>query len=369
MTAEPDARAACAFGLLHLPEMTTHRLGLLFDHFGGPEGAADAIARGVAGRPLGSALPGARALARQWASALDLDAARARLAQTGVRVLVVGDRGFPFDPALPDPPPVLLVAGAAADAFTGPAVAIVGTRAATPNGVDDAHSLARTLADEGVTVVSGMAIGIDGAAHAGALDGGGVTVGVVATGLDVEYPRRHQVLYRRVRERGLLVSEMPFGTHPHRSLFPIRNRIIAGVADAVVVVEATPRGGARITAEWALTYGRPVLAMPGSRRNLAARGCNELIADGAVPLLDPADVLTALDLAGAGRPRRGWGEKGRPAPEGDAAAVLGALGGEPATADQVASRTGLAPAAVAAAVAALERAGWVRRERGMVWPC
>ena len=115
-------------------------------------------------------------------------------------------------------------------------------------------------------MVSGLAIGIDAAAHDGALAAGGVPVGVLGTGLDVVYPRRHDALFERVRTQGLLVSELPYGAQPRRETFPVRNRIIAAIADVVVVVEATARGGARITAERAVEYGRPVLAMPGSRR-------------------------------------------------------------------------------------------------------
>jgi DNA processing protein len=191
-------------------------------------------------------------------------------------------------------------------------------------------------------------------------------VGVVATGLDVVYPRRHAALHRRVRAAGALVSEVPLRTRPDRSRFPIRNRIIAGLAHVVVVVEATAHGGARITAEYAMDGGVTVLAVPGSRRNAAAAGCNALIADGAIPLLEPSDVLVALGMTEPGG--RSWGAPAREPPGGDAAAVLQALGGEPATTDQLASRTGLGPGRVAVAVAWLSREGWVEVARGLVWP-
>jgi DNA processing protein len=144
----------------------------------------------------------------------------------------------------------------------------------------------------------------------------------------------------------------------------VRNRIIAGIADAVVVVEATTKGGARITAERALEYDRPVLAVPGSRRNPAAAGCNALLADGAHPLLDPSDVLVALGMTPGAR--RGWDR--RPEPSGDARRCLHACGGEPATVDQLAARTGLAPAELAHALAECERTGTLRRSRGFLWP-
>jgi DNA processing protein len=258
---------------------------------------------------------------------------------------------------------VLLAEGEVAEVWGRPRVAIVGTRAATPHGLADAYDLGAVLADAGVTVISGLAIGIDAAAHEGALAAGGPVVGVVATGLDVVYPRRHRVLFERVRRAGLLVSELGYGVQPRRELFPVRNRIIAALADVVVVVEATARGGARITAERAIDYGRPVLAMPGSRRNPSAAGTNELIRDGAEPLLEPSDVLVALGLTpGLRRPGR------EPPSTGAAGAVLRACGGDAATLDQLVSRTGLTVTDVAVAVRELERDGWLDRAEGLWWP-
>jgi DNA processing protein len=253
-------------------------------------------------------------------------------------------------------------------------VAVVGTRAATPHGLADARHLGAFLAAAGVTVVSGMAIGVDGEAHLGALSvpeagGGGPAgpVGVLATGLDVVYPRRHQALFDRVRRSGVLVSECAFGTLPEPGRFPVRNRIIAALADVVVVVEATLKGGSRITAERALDYGRPVLAIPGSRRNPSAAGCNALLADGAHPLLDPTDVLVALGLtAGA---RRGWSASSPRRPlSPHATRVERALGGEAAHPDDLSARTGLPPDQVAVAIEELVAAGRVERSRGFVWP-
>jgi DNA processing protein len=219
---------------------------------------------------------------------------------------------------------------------------------------------------EGLVVVSGLAIGIDGAAHEGALDAGGAVVGVVGTGLDVVYPRRHRALFARVRTGGLLLGELAFGVPPHPRHFPVRNRIIAALADVVVVVEATSHGGARITAEQAMEYGRPVLAVPGSRRNPAAAGTNALLADGAHPLLDPSDVLLALGLT-PGLARRPAGPS-RPAPGPDGAAVLQACGGEPATLDQLAGRTAFTFERLSRVTRELERSGWLQRAHGMCWP-
>lgn len=302
-------------------------------------------------------------------------------ARRGTAVLTPADPGYPITDGVPHPPGVLFVEGSRPEVFRAPRVAIVGTRAATVHGLSDAWELGAFLGAAGVSVVSGLAIGIDGAAHNGTLQaaeaaerGGGRPtagpIGVLATGLDIVYPRRHQVLYERVRQYGVLLSEQPFGVQPARGRFPVRNRIIAALADVVVVVEATLSGGSRITAERALDYGRPVLAVPGSRRNPAAAGCNALLADGAQPLLDPSDVLVALGITPGAR--RLWSTAPatpEPAPPSvGAAAVLEALAGEAAHPDQLAFRTGLDPGQVALAVEELVGLGRATRDRAFVWP-
>ena len=306
------------------------------------------------------------------------EAMAARAARRGTVVLTRHDPRFPIPDGIPHAPAVLLVEGDRPEVLSAPRVAVVGTRAASVHGLADAWELGAFLGAAGVSVVSGLAIGIDGAAHHGALqaaqaaeqrDGDGVAgpIGVVATGLDVVYPRRHRALFERVRRYGVLVAEQPFGVAPARGRFPVRNRIIAALADLVVVVEATLAGGSRITAERALDYGRPVFAIPGSRRNPAAAGCNALLADGAHPLLDPSDLLLALGMT----PRldRGWSAPPPSAPLSSAAStVKQALGGEPAHPDQLAARTNLDPGQVALAVEELVAAGSARRDRGFIWP-
>jgi len=251
------------------------------------------------------------------------------------------------------------------DAFDAPRVAIVGTRAATPMGIADAKAIGGFCARAGITVVSGLAIGIDGAAHQGAIDAGGLTVGVVATGLDVVYPRRHARLYAQVREQGLIVGENDYGTQPLPWRFPIRNRIIAALADAVVVVEATISGGARITANDAVRFNRDVYALPGSRRNPAAAGCNALLLDGAKPLLEPADVLFAIGCGGT--LEGGWAAPPPPV-DPDQRAVLAALAGDPATIDEIERRVSFPAARLGAALRALEHGGHLERKRGLWWP-
>ena len=262
-------------------------------------------------------------------------------------------------------PRVLLGEGDRTDAFDAPRVAIVGTRAATPMGIADAREIAAFCARAGITVVSGLAIGIDGAAHEGALDAGGLTVGVVATGLDVVYPRRHARLYERVRKQGLILGENDYGTQPLPWRFPIRNRIIAALADAVVVVEATSTGGARITANDATRFNRDVYALPGSRRNPAAAGCNALLLDGAKPLLDPADILFALGRGGT--VEGGW--RAPPPPvDPDERAVLRCLAGDSATIDEIERRVSFSVERLGSALRALEVGGHLERKRGRWWP-
>lgn len=262
-------------------------------------------------------------------------------------------------------PEVLFGEGERGDAFDAPRVAIVGTRAATPMGIADALEIGAFCARAGITVVSGLAIGIDGAAHQGALDAGGLTVGVVATGLDVVYPRRHARLYERVREQGLIVGENDYGTQPLPWRFPIRNRIIAALADAVVVVEATLTGGTRITANDAARFNRDVYVLPGSRRNPAAAGCNALLLDGAKPLLEPSDVLFAIGRGGT--IGGGWNAPPRPI-DPDQQAVLDALAGDSATIDEIERRVPFPARQLGAALRALELGGHVERKRGLWWP-
>jgi len=333
-------------------------------------------------------------------------ALHAQAAKRGTQLLVVGSPAYPIADDVPGRPKLLFVEGRRPGVLDAPRVAVVGTRAASVHGLTDAWELGAFLGAAGISVVSGLAIGIDGAAHHGALQAAQAAdaahhaalqsradeqcrdegwppsgkdepptpaagpVGVVATGLDIVYPRRHRTLFERVRQYGVLVGEQPFGVPPARGRFPVRNRIIAALADVVVVVEATLSGGSRITAERALDYGRPVLAVPGSRRNPAAAGCNALLADGAQPLLDPSDVLVALGLTPGGR--RLWrsapaATKRQPA-SAAAASVLKALAGEAAHPDQLASRTGLDPGQVALAVEELVALGLATRDRGFIWP-
>jgi DNA processing protein len=370
--------------LAGLPGATPTRLHALLKRFGTATHALDAV---LDGRAAEAFLDDHRCevLARHWARCADPITVALTLRRRATRVWATGQRDFPIDPRLPLAPAVLLAEGDRPEVLDRPRVAVVGTRAASPPGIADARAIGRYLAEQGITVVSGLAIGIDAAAHEGALEVGGGAIGVVATGLDIVYPRRHGRLFAGVRRHGLVLGEHGFGVPPTKARFPIRNRIIAALCDATVVVEATATGGARITADLALRYDREVLAMPGSRRNPAAAGCNALIADGAHALLDPSDVLTVLgrhapasayaasiaQTAPADRKQRrkvGW--DGSTEGLSPAARRLHAsMSGEPATLDQLVGRTGLAVGEVAGLIRELERSGRLERARGLLWPC
>lgn len=242
--------------------------------------------------------------ATQWSSAeSSLPAAlQRRCDDLGVQALLIDDVEYPDVLAADPQAPAVLFAQGDRAALHRRRVGVVGTRNATATGRATAEELGRGLAHHGVAVVSGLARGIDGAAHRAVLDAGGVPIGVVASGHDVVYPREHASLWRAVGERGLLLSELPPGCRPETYRFPLRNRILAVLSEVLVVVESRSSGGSLITAEEAARRGRPVLAVPGSVRNPAAQGTNDLIADGAAPARDLADVLMALGLQTCDRP-------------------------------------------------------------------
>jgi DNA processing protein len=311
-------------------------------------------------------LPGvAEHLVSQWrggAQRVDVDALVRAHVDAGIEVVTPDDAAYPA--SLRDdvePPPLLFVRGDLGAAAAARRVAIVGTRRCTWSGRVVARDLGRDLATAGVCVVSGLALGIDGEAHTGALDGGGHPLAVVGTGLDVVYPRRHRALWDRVGAEGAVVSEYPLGTSAERWRFPARNRIIAALAEVVVVVESGARGGSMHTVDAALERDRTVLAVPGSVRSPASEGTNGLLAAGCSPCRDVDDVLVALGLT----PDAARTNAPAPAPpDADAAAVLEALGWEPATLDELASRLDVPLGPLAVHLTRLANAGWVVQRAG-----
>jgi len=257
---------------------------------------------------------------------------------------------------LHDPPAQLHVRGNV-EVLSQPAVAIVGARSCSSYGAQVARSLAGELAAAGLVVVSGLARGIDGEAHRGTLAVGGRTVAVLGCGIDRDYPRSHAELARRIRGDGAVVSEYPPGVGPAPWRFPARNRVIAGLCAATVVVEARERSGALITADFALELGRDVFAVPGEITNLLSAGTNDLLRQGAAPLLSAADVLTALGFEDDVR---------RLPPLSPAGAqVLRILADGPRGADAVSRSSGRLTAEIAVVLVELELAGVVQEAEGL----
>ena len=396
MTAD---RWACAAALVGLPGMTPVRLARLLagrdpvEAWTALEAGAPGIDRRFAGATRGVE-PGRVA---------------ERYRRAGIDVLLPGDDAYPARLVGDPGAPAVLFAQGRPGALAGRrSVAVVGTRSATPYGHQVAAELGRDLASAGVTVVSGLARGIDGAAHVGALQGAGTDPGppvaVVGTGPDVVYPASNATLWASVAERGAVLSESPLGTPPLPRAFPARNRIIAALADVVVVVECHHRGGSLHTAEAAARRGIPVGAVPGSVRSPASRGTNGLLVDGCIPIRDADDALVAVSLAAGGREApapvpqagalvaaRGRDRPGRrppddrpgrrphddgpscpppPAAGTPERAVLDAVDTEPTPVETVLLRTGLSVAAVAEAGHRLvasghlgSGAGWWSRRR------
>jgi DNA processing protein len=359
---------AWAVALASLPGMGPQRLLACLTL--GAERAWRTIAAGRAAtiRSLATMLrPDPSRFSTEWAAAaasVDVRRVWERHVTAGVGVVLHGGAGYPVSLIDdPDPAPLLFHRGDA-DLLTGPRVSIVGTRRCSRYGRDIALELGRDLAEAGVVVVSGLAIGIDGAAHEGVIAARAAPpVAVVGSGLDVVYPRANRALWRQVEERGLVLTEAPLGTHPARWRFPARNRIIAALADVVVVVESHASGGSLVTANQALARDRVVMAVPGPVRSSASAGTNALLADGAAPARDAGDVLTALGLSAAvHRPSH---DSRSPPMDGDQP-VLDALGWQPATLEQLAARTGTEFVVTAMTLERLLAAGWVS-ERGGWW--
>lgn len=294
---------------------------------------------------------------RRWLAKAPDDAPRTLLA--------LDDPSYP--PRLleaPDPPLLLYVSGDV-DVLKSPSLAVVGSRHATPQGLDHARDFSRALGERGLTIVSGLAAGIDAAAHGGALAGPSGTVAVVGTGLDRVYPRRHTALARRIERAGCVVSEYPLGADSIAFHFPQRNRIIAGLALGTLVVEAALASGSLITARLAAEAGREVFALPGSLHSPVARGCHGLIQRGAKLVGSVEDIVE--ELAGSWRPSlpgvRASSTATVTASRADAR-LLAAMGFDPVSLDMLAERTGLGAAALGARLLAFELEGRVARLPG-----
>lgn len=356
---------AYAAALAGLDRMTVSRLNILLGHLAPPE--AFAVAAGEA-QPTGlvAQLFDIGGLAGAWRLSATLRSPAQvwdQCCQHDIRVLIRGRAGYPA-PLLDDPAPaaVLFVRGDLGR-ITGRRVGIVGTRNATGSGRDTASVLGRDLAAAGVHVVSGLARGIDGCAHRGALSvpAGAPPLAIVASGLDVIYPREHANLWHEVVEHGALVSEAPPGTPPEAYRFPLRNRILAAFSEVLVVVESRVSGGSLITVNEARERGVLVMAVPGALRNTAAEGTNALVRDGCPVVIDVDDVLVGLGLDS--RRAGGVAYDPRPRPSENDADLL-ALLSDPRTLDQLVLLADLTLVECAMALARLEANGWVEQVNG-----
>jgi DNA processing protein len=293
---------------------------------------------------------------------VDLDKMWDRIAAQGIAILTCVDEKYPARlKEIEQPPPVLYVRGEllAEDDF---AVAIVGTRRVTPYGRQITEELASFLAANGVTVISGLARGVDGLAHDAALKAGGRTVAVLGSGVDRIYPSENRMLAEQIIAHGALISDYPVGTAPESGNFPPRNRIISGLSLAVIVVEAGETSGALITAEFAAEQGREVFAVPGNILAPQSKGTNKLIQNGALPLLTPQDLMQALNLTHISEQKSA--RKILPANDVEAKLMM-TLGNEPLHVDEIRSQTGLPVEKVSAALVMMELKGMVRQVGGM----
>ncbi len=288
------------------------------------------------------------------------------LAQPVHRILTLADPAYPLRLRnIPDPPALLYVAGDAG-LLSRASLAVVGSRSPTPRGAADARAFARALSDSGLCIVSGMALGIDAAAHRGGLDGPSGSLAVVGTGIDRIYPPRNADLAQALYERGAVISEFPLGTPPLRAHFPRRNRIISGLTLGCLVVEAAMHSGSLITAKQAAEHGREVFALPGSIHSPLAKGCHWLIKQGAKLVDNAGDILEELNFDPARI--RAQPDSGRPS-GATGAHLLAALGGEMLSIDVLCERTGLTADVASAMLLTLELDGHVARLAGGLYQC
>lgn len=309
------------------------------------------------------------------ASAASAEAELDRLAALGATPIFIGTPAYPALLAATETAPPMLAARGRTALFDQPAISIVGARNASAAGIRLARRWATELAEAGMVIVSGLARGIDTAAHEGALPGG--TIAVIAGGIDIVYPPENAALMERLAHEGLVIAEQPPGTEPQARHFPRRNRIIAGLATGTLVIEAAPRSGSLITARLAAEFGREVMAVPGSPLDPRAQGCNTLIREGGTLVQSSADVLEALsafDADGGGGtlgtrfqladPAGVYAEVAAAAPADARPRLLGLLSPAPVAVDELVRQSGLSSAIVANVLLDLEMEGGLERHAG-----
>lgn len=352
-----DRRYWLAFNLVR--GIGAVRLRTLIEHFGSAAAAWNAKPEELRASGLGL-----KTLERLIALRADVDVDRlwSETSRLGVKVMTSEDAEYPSRlKEIEQPPPVLFVRGEwlPEDQI---AIAIVGTRRITAYGRQVTEELTSRLAANGITIVSGLARGVDEVAHSAALAAGGRTAAVLGSGVDRIYPPENRALAEKIMQRGVLLSDYPLGTPPESSNFPPRNRIISGLTMATIVVEAGETSGALITAGFAAEQGREVFAVPGSILAPHSRGTNKLIQNGAQPLLSPEDVLQMMHLQRAGEQR--VARRALPTDETESK-ILDSLGAEPLHVDEIRSHTGLPVERVSAALVMMELKGLVRQVGSM----
>jgi DNA processing protein len=293
-----------------------------------------------------------------------IESALTWVAQPGNAILTLADPAYPQALLQTVDPPCLFYAKGRIELLNRPALAVVGARNATPQGAQNAEVFARALADAGLSIISGLALGIDAAAHRGALRQAGGTIAIVGTGADRIYPARNASLAREIAEHGVILSEFPLGTPPSAHNFPRRNRIISGLARGVLVVEAATESGSLITARLAAEQGREVLAIPGSIHSPLSRGCHKLIKEGAKLVESAQDVLDELRWQTSAHTTPPSLSEEVPDADGDYETVLEKMGFDPVDPDTLLSRAGLTPDALFAILTVLELDGRIARLPG-----
>ncbi len=335
------------------------RMQGLVAYFGNLESAWDADSASLAEAGLGAKVIERVIAARKN---VNLDQVWEKIESQGIKILTWQDEAYPTRlKEIDQPPPVMYIRGEYLpdDLF---AVAIVGTRQVTPYGRQVTEDLSSFLASNGITVVSGLARGVDAVAHHAALKAGGRTIGILGSGVDKIYPPEHKNLAEKMIERGAIISDYVPGTPPDASNFPPRNRIISGLSLAVVVVEAGETSGALITAEFAAVQGREIFAVPGSILAPQSKGTNKLIQNGALPLLSVNDLMQALDFNRIGEHKTA--RKILPADETEAR-LLSVLSANPMHVDEIRNQAELPIEKVSATLALMELKGMVRQLGGM----
>jgi len=358
-TPQPSESKLCYIGFNHVKGIGAMRLKALLDVFGDAPSAWRADTAALRRTGLNEKLIEALITVR---GRLNLEDLWQRITAFGIQVITWEDEIYPQRlKEITQPPPVLYVRGSllAEDDFS---VAVVGTRRVSAYGRRAAEELAALLAQNGITLISGMARGVDGIAHDSALKSGGRTLAVFGCGVDHIYPPEHRSLAERIQQNGALISDYPPGTKPDANNFPPRNRIISALARAVVVVEAGDTSGSLITAKFGVEQGRDVFAIPGSIFSHSSRGVNRLISDGATPLVDLRDLLQAMDLGKVTEYRAARCALPETPLE---AQILMLLDQEPAHVDEIRARSGLPVDQVSATLIMMELKGMVAHVGGM----